>query len=199
MLGAIIPAAGASVRMGRPKALLLYRGKSFIQTIIDSARTLGARPIMIAIAQGESKVLSGIDLRDVVIAVNTNALSTGQIGSIRAGIAELRESTVEGVIVWPVDQPHVSQTTVQALMDAFAASRSAVVIPRFNGRRGHPVIFSRAVFRELLEIPTSEGARSVVRADPRRVLEIDVADPAVLEDIDTPEAYEALVRRGSAL
>jgi len=83
-------------------------------------------------------------------------------------------------------------------MDAFAASKSAVVIPRFNGRRGHPVIFSRAVFHELLEVPTSDGARSVVRADPRRVLEIDVADPAVLEDIDTPEAYEALVRRGSA-
>ncbi len=68
-------------------------------------------------------------------------------------------------------------------------------MPGFRDQRGHPVIFGRTVFEELLEAPEGEGARAVVRADPSRVSLVPVEDPAVVEDIDTPEAYRELLER----
>ncbi len=97
--------------------------------------------------------------------------------------------------MWPVDQPHVLVRTVEVLLEEFRRSGSPIVIPVHRGRRGHPVLFGRPVFEELLGASQDLGARAVVRADAGRVREVPVADAAVLEDIDTPEAYEELVRR----
>lgn len=80
-------------------------------------------------------------------------------------------------------------------MSAFLRSNKPIALPVFEGKRGHPVLFGRSVFEELLNAPASGGARTVVRADPSRVLEVLVTDRGVVEDIDTPEAYQELVRR----
>lgn len=81
------------------------------------------------------------------------------------------------------------------MVTAFLRFQKAVTLPVFSGRRGHPVIFSMAVFDELLAAPPDDGARAVVRADPGRVCEVSTDDPAVLEDIDTPGDYQALLAR----
>ena len=197
MIAAIIPAGGASERMGAPKALLPYRGSTFLQTILDACRATGLQQRLVVLGSDADKILAGMDLGDVTVLRNPLPES-GPIGSIRAGVEAVLNHPVEGVLVWHVDRPHVATATIEALLDRFRRGAEPIVVPGYGGRRGHPVVFGRPVFEELLAAPEGEGARAVVRADPSRVAIVPVEDPAVTEDIDTPEAYRDLLRREDA-
>ncbi|GIW52917.1 MAG: hypothetical protein KatS3mg081_2272 [Gemmatimonadales bacterium] len=196
MIALLVLAAGESRRMGYPKALLRYRGRTFLESILDAARAAGIERRLVALAPDEDNVLRAHELHDVVV-IRNETPKAGPIGSIRAGIRAVLNHPVEALLVWPVDHPHVSVATVQALVAGFYQAKGAIVVPSYGGRRGHPVVFSRSVFEELLEAPDSEGARAVVRRDPRRVVDVAVEDAAVLEGIDTPAQYEALLRRSA--
>jgi molybdenum cofactor cytidylyltransferase len=91
--------------------------------------------------------------------------------------------------------PHVAIATVELLLDGFRTGHSAIAVPTFEGKGGHPVIFGRTVFDELLDTPDGEGAKAVVRADPGRVLKVEVDDPAIVEDLNTPSEYKTMRRR----
>jgi len=183
--------------MGHPKALLTYRGRTFLQSILDACEALGIMRVVVLGSQAE-RVLETHELRGIAILRN-DEMAAGPIGSIRAGIRTLRPHPVSGLVVWPVDFPHVSVDAVQALVDRFREGGASVVVPTYRGRRGHPVLFGRAVFEELMNAPDSEGARAVVRADPERVFEVPVDDPAVIDKLNTPDAYQDLVRRQDEL
>jgi molybdenum cofactor cytidylyltransferase len=194
MIAAIIPAGGASERMGAPKALLPYRGRTFLQAILDACGALGLERRLVVLGYDADKILTGIDLSAATVLRNPLP-ETGPLGSIQAGIEAVLNHPVEGVLVWHVDRPHVAISTVQALLDRFREGGEPIVVPSHEGRRGHPVIFGREVFEELLAAPEDQGARAVVRSDPSRLALVPVDDPAVSEDIDTPEAYRSLLRR----
>ncbi len=193
MIAAIILAAGESSRMGFPKALLEFRGRTFLAAILDATVALGVQRFLVVGEQAD-KILSGHDLSGVTVLTN-DELEAGPIGSIRAGIRGVINHPVEAILVWPVDFPHVTLGTVQALIDRFRESRLPIVVPEFEGQRGHPALFGRAVFEELLRAPNSEGARAVVRADPGRVAQVPVGDAAVVDRLNTPESYRDLLRR----
>ncbi len=200
MIVAMILAAGESVRMGHPKALLGYRGVTFLEGILMAAYAAGLERRVVVLGADANKVLSALDFeRSTTMVIRSEELEAGPIGSIRAGIRLLSNHPVEAIVVWSVDRPHVSVTTIEALIGGFRESHLPVVVPAYQGRRGHPVLFAREVFQELLDAPDAEGARAVVRADPNRVLAVPVDDPAVLEDLDTPEQYEALLRKEDRL
>ncbi len=185
---------GASERMGKPKALLPYRGRTFLDTILDACRALGLQQRIVVLGYDADNILSGIDLSEATVLTNP-APESGPIGSIRVGIQAILNHPVEGALVWHVDRPHVAIATIEALLDRFRQEGEPIVVPSYQARRGHPVIFGRAVFEELLAVPDDQGARAVVRSDPSRVAVVPVDDPAVTEDIDTPEAYQELLRR----
>jgi molybdenum cofactor cytidylyltransferase len=193
MIAATILAAGESRRMGFPKASLRYRDRTFLETIVDGVQVLGLRPLVVV---GDKAVKSTLEkgLSGVTVLVNEEP-EAGPIGSIRASIRSATHHPIEALLVWPVDLPHVSLDTVRSLIDGFRHSGHPIVVPEFSGRRGHPVLFARTVFRELLDAPDSEGARAVVRADPQRVLQVAVQDSAVLDRLNTPRAYRDLLRR----
>jgi molybdenum cofactor cytidylyltransferase len=194
MIAAIIPAGGASERLGSPKALLPYRGRTFLGTILDACSALGFQQRLVVLGYDADKILSGIDLSEATVLTNPMP-ERGPIGSIRVGIEAVLNHPVEAVLVWHVDRPHVAIATVEALLDRSRQGGEPIVVPSYQARRGHPVIFGRAVFEELLAVPDDQGARAVVRSDPSRVAVVPVDDPAVTEDIDTPEAYMELLRR----
>ena len=193
MITAIILAAGASERMGRPKALLPFQGGTFLETTVAKSRAAGVDSCVVVLGPDAGKIIESIDLSDATVVRNDEPAS-GPIGSIRLAIDALNRS-VDAVLVWHVDRAHVAVATLAKLLDRFMEGGAAVVLPVHAGRRGHPVIFGREVFDELREAPDAEGARAVVRADPSRVALVPVEDRAVLEDIDTPEAYADLLRR----
>jgi molybdenum cofactor cytidylyltransferase len=99
----------------------------------------------------------------------------------------------EAIVVTLVDVPMVSPHTIRTVIDAWRRARAPVVRPAFGPRRGHPVVFDRAIFDELRRAPLHEGARSVVRAHASDVLDVPVDDPGCVADIDTPADYRALV------
>jgi molybdenum cofactor cytidylyltransferase len=103
----------------------------------------------------------------------------GMIGSLVAGLAAAGAADV--ALAWPVDHPRVRPATVAAVLGA--AGRDRIVVPCFGGRGGHPTAFGAALFRELA---AAASARAVVAADPRRVVRLDVDDPGVVRDVDTP-------------
>lgn len=97
-------------------------------------------------------------------------------------------------MVVPVDAPLVAPETVSKLIGVFAATGAVIVRARYQGRNGHPVIFSRAVFDQLRHADPSLGAKAVLRAHEDAIVNVDVDDPGVTGDIDTPEDYEKLVK-----
>jgi len=194
MIAATILSAGASSRMGFPKALLTFHDGTFLQSILDAAAAAGIHRRIVVVGRDADKILAKHDLREVTV-VATEDFDAGPIGSVRAAIREVESHPIDGLLVWPVDMPHVTVATVQALEDGFRESGAAIAVPEFAGKGGHPVIFGRAVFDELLQAPAGEGARAVVRADPSRVLRVSVPDAAVVQDLNTPKEYQTLQRR----
>jgi CTP:molybdopterin cytidylyltransferase MocA len=180
--------------MGYPKALLTFHNGTFLQSILDATAAAGIHRRIVVIGPNPDKILEKHDLRDVTV-VSTEQFEAGPIGSIRAAVREVQGHPVDGILVWPVDMPHVTIATVETLLDAFRESHAPIVVPVFAEKGGHPVIFGREVFDELLQAPDSQGAKAVVRADPSRVLRVPVTDAAVVEDLNTPGEYRTLQRQ----
>lgn len=193
MIAAIIPAAGSSERMGEPKALLSYRGATFLETILQACRALSLKRRIVVLGSDADRIVQAIDLSGETVLINPDPAS-GPLHSVQLAVRQILDHPVEAVLVWHVDRPHVGIATAEALIDRFREGAAGIVVPAYIGRRGHPVLFARTVFEELLTASLSGGARQVVRADPTRVATVAVNDRAVCEDIDTPEDYAALLR-----
>ena len=187
-LAAIILAAGDSTRMGRPKALLPLGKDTFLSRIVNLAIADGLDPVKIVVGRHAVEINEALADLSASLIINMQP-ELGQLSSLRLGLDSLPEE-VDGAVVFLVDHPFVKAPALASLLEAFEAGEGEIVIPVYEGQRGHPVIFGRAVFEELFNAPLSQGARAVVRADPKRVVEVDVDDPGILADIDTPEAYE---------
>ena len=195
MLAAIVLAAGASQRMGgHPKALLMWQGEAFLTGILKACYAAGIERRVAVLGHHAGRILAAVDLAGVTV-THSAELAAGPIGSIRAGLAAVQRHPVDGILVWPVDRPHVQVRTVAALVGAFAEGTHAIVVPRFGDARGHPVIFGRAVFEELRAAPDDQGARAVVRRDAARVRVVPVDDAAVVLVVNPPDEYADLVRR----
>ena len=183
-LEGIILAAGESRRMGYPKPLLDIGGRTFIEHIAETMLAVVPR-LVIVIGAHRERVRAAIP-RDARIAIVENPdYSRGQLSSLKVGIGVIQPDSA-GAIVHLGDHPMVRVETFRAIVDSYNRTGKPIVIARHDGRRGHPVIFDRAMFAELLSAPEEEGARHVVNADPSRVAYVDLNDPGINLDLDTP-------------
>ena len=191
----IVLAAGASRRMGRPKPLLEADGTTFLERAIKLLRTAGCTYVIAVVNDSDDWIARVADTTGAAVVINDRPDSE-QIDSLQLAIANLPEN-YDGVVVLPVDFPRVKQETVTALLQEFTRKRPAVLNPSHNGRSGHPVIFSRDVVTELLRPNLPEGARTVIERHSRDAEIMDVDDPGVLIDIDTPADYQQHVGTGA--
>jgi molybdenum cofactor cytidylyltransferase len=195
-LAGILLAAGASRRMGAPKAGLRLDGETFAARGLRLLAGAGCSPLVVVTGVHHDAVQAALpDGHAARVAPNPTP-ARGQLSSLKVGLRRVLEEArdVDGVVVGLVDHPAVAAATVRALVEAGVASTTPIVVPVFRGRRGHPVVFLRAVFDELLATGDELGARAVVRRDPRRVTEIAVDDPGIVTDVDTPAAFARLER-----
>src|ERR1051326_105372 len=190
---AVVLAAGTSSRMGQSKALMRFRGKTFIAGILDTIRDAAIDYAIVAVSLTDTKILSDIDLTNTSVVYNNADKAAGPIESIRPAIVFCVNHMVEYLMIWPVDQPHIKPNTISTLINTVRDQRPLIAVPKFRGKRGHPVVFSKAIFPELLSSVADQGANRVVLRVPSRVAEIPVEDSGVLEDIDTPEDYNRLL------
>ncbi len=197
MIAAVVLAAGESSRMGRPKALLPIDGVRFIEKIVSSFQSTKVGKILVVLGHNAEEMRQKIADLPVLIVVN-NEYKKGQLSSLVAAIRDIqsRQSSAEldGILVHLVDHPYVNPILVDVMIDRFYESKKLIVVPRYHGRRGHPVIFSRSLFSELQDTPLDQGAKAVVHAHQKDTLEIDTEDEGVTIDIDTPEEYRQFVK-----
>jgi molybdenum cofactor cytidylyltransferase len=196
MISGIILAAGESRRMGSPKALLRYQGKTFIGRICESFLAAGVDELIVVLGARADELQRAIPVHPALRTVVNPRYFQGQLSSLTTGIGALSPES-EAAIVNLVDHPLISATTISALLSSFRESPLPIVIASYNGKRGHPVLFSSQVYGELLAAPLDQGAKVVVRKDPSRVRELPLDDPGILADIDTPEDYRRYISKSS--
>ena len=182
--------------MGRPKASLEVEGETFLQRAVNTLMAGGCADVVIVIdpdhPAGPERAFEG-----GVRSAAGSGSGSEQIDSLRSGL-RATSASAEAAVVMPVDHPLVRPETVAALIAAFAegGGEALIVRPTFQGKHGHPVLFSAALFGELLHgaapegAEGAEGARSVVRSHAGAVSDVEVDDGGVLIDVDTPEEYE---------
>ena len=186
MLAALILSAGASSRMGRPKALLPYREGTFLQHLLDVTRHPKIGVTRVVLGAGANEIRTAAKLDPSVVVLNSH-WEKGQLSSICEGVRSLANIETDGIVLCPVDHPLVSARLVNDLVEQFYKSGKAIVVPTFNGRRGHPAIFSKALYSELLAAPPEKGARTVVWAHAADVLEVPTDEEGIILNINDPD------------
>jgi len=183
----IILAGGASQRMGFPKALLHYAGETFLDRLIGIFAST-ASEVIVVVGRHAKQIRSSVQ-RNAHFVTNAE-WELGQLSSLQCALAVLPAAT-DAVLFMPVDCPLIDPDTPAALLRNFHAGTD-FVIPRFEGRRGHPVLFDARLTGEFLALPADAAARDVVHRYVGSTEYVDVADPGILRDIDEPADYEAL-------
>ena len=194
-LAGVVLAAGRSARMGSPKALLDFLGRPFAVRILEAMEALEIKTRVIVLGPDAPRIQPAIADHDCMIVDNPEP-DTGPIASLRGALHALQPLQPSAVLVWPVDLPHVRVTTVERILEAHRRTEPPAVVPTFGERRGHPVVWGSAVFGDLLDDPdaTREGARAVLHRHEGELVSVPVDDPAVIDQVNTPEDYERLVR-----
>lgn len=189
MICGIVLAAGRSRRMGEPKAFLRVGDQSFLQRAVTALREGGCAHVLVVTGPLDDdtalRIAEEAALLDAAIAVNPAAESE-QADSLRTGLAALPPEA-EAAVVAPVDVPDVSGALVRSVIDAFRRTGAPVALPSRGGRHGHPVLFARCVWVELMRPGLPQGARTVVHAHAGERAEVPV--DALPTDLDTPEEY----------
>jgi CTP:molybdopterin cytidylyltransferase MocA len=175
--------------MGSPKALLEYRGETFLDRL---ARLFSARCAPVIVVLGaHAEEIRARTRAECTFVINAD-WRTGQTSSMQCGLRAVPNS-VEGVLFTLVDHPAVSEATLDRLQPSLPDGGGSVLrVPRLEGRRGHPIWFSSALIPEFLAIPATGAARDVVRAHAAETEFLDVDDVGILADIDDPAAYRML-------
>ncbi len=161
---AIILAAGASNRLGQPKQLLKYRGKTLLEHALRAAREAGASPVLAMLGAHFAPICAMIPFDDAIPVLNDH-WEKGISSSIHAGLSELevRAPDASGALVMSCDQPHLTAKHLRALLKAFMGQPTpSIVASAYSGVRGVPAIFPRSVFSELLALRGDKGARSLL-------------------------------------
>jgi molybdenum cofactor cytidylyltransferase len=195
MLAAVILSAGQSSRMGTPKALVDFRGKTFLARILDAAQHPKIGLVRIVLGAGDAEIRHALSLPDDIVILNPD-WQRGQLSSIQAAVRSLAdgardEAALDGILLCPVDHPLISRALVAALVAAFYSdAHPRIVVPTFRGRRGHPTIFASSLFPELLAAPDDQGARAVVWAHSPEVAEVPTDEEGVVLNLNDPKILQ---------
>ncbi len=194
MLSAIVLAAGESIRMGSPKALLSAPdGLPFVARIVNAFHDAKVDDVTVVTGRHHAAIAdalarAGVDAR---LARNHDP-SRGQLSSLWAGMDASVTEVTTAILMTLVDVPLLSGATIAAVIDTWRRQRPLIARPAIGERHGHPVLFDRRLFDELRRAPLDAGAKAVVRAHADAIANVAVVDEGCLVDVDTPQEYLAL-------
>jgi molybdenum cofactor cytidylyltransferase len=205
-IGLIILAAGASTRMGTPKQLLPYQGCSFIRHIAEVAICASSfraapkeqqrfaiasvyQPIAVVLGANAERIKPELSQLPVQI-VENQQWAEGMSSSIRVGLEALNtvNQNLEAVAIALCDQPFVSSQTLEQIVEAYRFTGKPIIASEYSGTLGVPVLFSRALFSELMDLKSTQGAKQLIRKHIHEVFSVPFPEGAI--DIDTPKDYE---------
>jgi CTP:molybdopterin cytidylyltransferase MocA len=191
-IAALVLAAGAGRRAGGPKALLRLGGQTFLERVTSAFRHPVIDRVYAVLGHEADRVRrEGGTLAGVILLENP-AYATGMLGSVLCGLQAAEADGADAVLVHPVDHPFVDLGTLARVI-AGLQEGGVIVVPSWDGRRGHPGSFARAAWDALRAAPADEGARAVLARHPEWVRHV-TGDPRCLTGVNTREEYEHLLR-----
>lgn len=200
MISAIILAAGDSSRMGRTKALLEYKGATFLGTALAGVKAAGVGETIVILGANRAEVLAAWQPKEEKFAFNGTP-ELGQIASVRAGLKVVNPEA-EAAMICLVDQPLIKPETYKLIADFWRCNKNSLVIPRCRReagsafKRGHPIIIPREYFQLCFDGPAGKGLHWVTHHPSVKVADLTVEDGGIIRDFDTPEEYENLTGGG---
>lgn len=191
-IGLIILAAGASTRLGQPKQLLLFNGKTLLTHTIEQGLSSGCRPIIVVLGSQAEKIKLEINSYPIFTVKNPN-LELGMSSSIQTGLKELKriQPDSKGVVITLCDQPFISSSIIDKLVETYQQTQPLMVVSEYNNILGVPALFSNRLFKELMNLDTTTGAKYLIKKYPNE--RSIVPFPLGNFDIDTPQDYENLL------
>ena len=193
MISAVLPAAGRSERMGRPKLSLPWGGGTVLGSLLESFLAAGAGPLVVVVRREDVETASAAEELGALVEVNPDP-ERGMLSSVRAGLQRLERELPTwplSVFVCPADLPAVRPETIRGLAELELAP-DELVLPTFRGESGHPLRLGEGLVPEVFSLDPSIGLRQIRERRPGGVRTLPVDDPGVLRDVDTPADYESL-------
>ena len=190
----IILAGGSSTRFGRPKQLLKLKGKYLLDQVLSAALGSELNHIVLVLGHDHQNILQALETRTthkrLQVVINHRYLE-GQSRSLQAGLQKIRQA-FPAVMFLLGDQPLLNSNTIDHILDRFRHSGKDICVPVCEGKRRNPTIFNRVLYDQLMAIEGDIGARDIIRANPERVLYLELDDPLCFFDIDSQKDFEKL-------
>ena len=188
----IILAGGSSTRFGRPKQLLKLNDKYLLDYVLSAALESELDHVVLVLGHDHQNILRALETRTtqerLQVVINHRYLE-GQSRSLQAGLLKIRQA-FPAVMFLLGDQPLLASNTIDHMLDKFRHSDKDICVPVCNGKRRNPTIFNRVLFDQLMGIEGDIGARDIIRANPDRVLCVEMNNPLCFVDIDSQQDFE---------
>ncbi len=214
---AVVPAAGQSVRMGQPKLLLPWGRQTVIEAVVAALRAGGVDRVLVVVGPKMEALAERASAAGALIHALT-APTPDMRSTVEQGLDYLQRQKLlqekDGWLLAPADHPTLSAGIVRQLLAAFATELAAqrndplsaateeqsstgnlILVPMYQGQRGHPLLVSARCIPALLALPPDQGINALLHHPTMRVREVPCDDPAILDDLDTPLDYARLQER----
>jgi len=185
---AIILAAGESRRMGSPKMLLTFHGRTMIENVIENVSGSEVGNILVVLGAEKESLVNQISRMDVKYCYNDD-YKDGMLSSVKCGFRNL-PSEYNAALVFQGDQPLITPASINIVIEAYVSSGRGIVIPVYKKKRGHPVLINIKYREEIEKLSPAEGLRSLAYKFSEDVLEIETNEAGILRDFDTYEEYK---------
>lgn len=195
MISAILLAAGESRRMGQPKQLLAWQGKTLLLHILETLLGSDADEVILVLGHEADRIRESLPPLPITITINPD-YRQGMASSLRRGLLAMDPGS-EAFLLCLADQPGIGPEIMNTVIRAFrqADPRRGIVRPVYRGRRGHPVLIGVQYLKEALRLLEGDvGARQILLNHPEDILDVEMEGDVVLKDIDTPEEYRAYTK-----
>jgi molybdenum cofactor cytidylyltransferase len=189
----IVLAAGESKRMGLPKMLLKFNGKTMIENVLDHVAESDSDGTLVVLGAGSEDLIDLVRKYDVEYCYNRN-FRDGMLSSVQCGFKNLPSDTV-ATLVFQGDQPFITPAVINMVIKAYKTSEKGIIIPVYKGKRGHPLLLDKKYSDQIDELDPGEGLRSITYLNSDDVLEIETDEPGILRDFDTYDDYKKVLNQ----
>jgi len=188
MISAIILAAGESKRMGQPKMLMPWGNVNMLQHVVSVFQKAGVEDIVVVLGAERGRIERIVSQYPIRCVHNEDYVVSEMLSSLQCGLKTMTLQT-QATLIGLGDQPQVPEGSVRLICEAYQNTRSKLIVPSFQMRRGHPWLVERTLWSELLDMRAPESPRDFLNRHSDKIHYVDAHTATILADLDTPEDY----------